>query len=129
MRRITLACALTVAFAFGGIARPSAFEDGVTAYDHGQFQTALGLWLPLAEHGDVAAQYNVAVMYEKGTGVAVDEAAAARWYLAAANQGEADSQYRIAQRYESGTGVTKDAGEAEKWYAALAANPRAAPAS
>ena len=83
-----LCCALFVsAQAFGG-----AYDDGVAAYDQGQYATALSLWLPLAEQGNVAAQYNVAVLYEKGLGVAQDYVAAARWYAKAAAQGDPEAQ-------------------------------------
>ena len=63
------------------------YEDGVAAYDQQQYATALKLWLPLAEQGNAAAQFNVAVLYEKGLGTASDVVEAARWYLKAAEQG------------------------------------------
>jgi ATP-dependent protease ClpP protease subunit len=105
-----------------GMAGP--FEDGLTAYDQGKLDAAFRLWLPLAEQGHAAAQFNVAVMYENGTGVAQDSAQAARWYLEAAKRGEADAQYKVGTLYESGTGVTKDLAEARKWYDALVTSPR-----
>ena len=48
-----------VLFAVHAIAGP--YEDGIAAFDAGQFATALALWMPLAEHGNAAAQFNVAV--------------------------------------------------------------------
>ena len=101
------------------------YDDGVAAYDQGHYATALKLWLPLAEQGHAAAQFNVAVLYEKGLGTAVDHAEAARWYLKAARQGDPDAQYSVALLYETGSGLAKDAGEARKWYAEVLANPRA----
>ena len=105
------------------------FEDGVAAYDRGQFAAALKLWLPLAQQGDAAAQFNVGVLYEKGAGVAQDYAEAARWYLKAARQGDPDAQYDVAVMYERGTGVAQDLETARKWYGMVIANPQTGGAS
>ena len=37
-------------------------EDGLSAYEAGDYETAMGLWKPLAEQGDAEAQYNIGVM-------------------------------------------------------------------
>jgi hypothetical protein len=100
------------------------FEDGVAAYDKGQPGAAFALWLPLAQQGHVAAQYNVADMYEKGTGVARDAAQAAHWYVEAAKGGDIDAEFKAAQLYETGTGVAADADAARTWYEAVIASPR-----
>jgi len=124
MRRAAAALVLLAALALTepGIAGP--FEDGLTAYDQGKPDIAFKLWLPLAEQGHAAAQFNVAAMYEHGSGVAQDSAQAARWYLEAAKQGDADAQYKVGMLYETGAGIAKDLAEARKWYDALIANPR-----
>src|SRR6476660_9906699 len=103
LQRITAGLVLLIALVLAEPCVAGAFEEGLTAYDQGQFETAFRLWLPLAEQGHVAAQFNVAVMYEKGSGVARDSAEAARWFLAAAKQGDADAQYKVAMLYETGT--------------------------
>ena len=107
---------LALAALAAGVACGASFDDGVAAYDQGQFDRALALWLPLAQKGNVAAQFNVAALYEKGSGVARDPAEAARWYLEAAKQGDLDAQLKIASMYEDGTGVGQDAGAARTWY-------------
>ena len=123
LRAGLLGCALLVGFvAFGG-----PYDQGVAAYDQGQYATALSLWLPLAEQGNVAAQYSVAVLYEKGLGVTQDYAAAGRWYAKAAGQGDPEAQYNIGLLYESGFGVARSPADAQKWFALAAANPRASP--
>ena len=98
------------------------FEDGIAAYHQQQFATALGLWLPLAEQGHPAAQFNTGVLYENGLGVAQDPVEAARWYLKAAEQGYAEAQYKIALFYENGIGVAKDLAAARQWYYTVLAN-------
>ena len=49
-------------------------------------------WHLAAEMGFAKAQHNLAVMYEKGRGVAQSDAEAARWFLKAAEQGHARAQ-------------------------------------
>ena len=45
-------------------------DDGIAAYQRGDFAAALRLFQSLAEHGDASAQCNLGVMYEQGRGVA-----------------------------------------------------------
>ena len=111
---------LVASHAFAG-----AYEDGVAAYDQRQFDTALKLWLPLAEQGNAAAQFNVAVLYEKGLGTAANAPEAAAWYLKAAQQGDPDAQYSIGVLYETGTGVPQDVEQARTWFASVLGNSRA----
>jgi ATP-dependent protease ClpP protease subunit len=104
-------------------ARAGPFEDGIAAYDRKEFSVAFDLWLPLAEQGHRAAQFNVGIMYEKGVGVAQDSAQAAAWYLKAAEHGDVDAAYALGVLYETGTGVAKSADEARKWYDAVLSSP------
>ena len=92
------------------------FEAAVKAFEQRNYQEALSLWLPLAEQGRPSAQFNIALMYELGHGVARSEVEAARWYLAAAKGGDVASQLKIGTLYEAGTGVVKDIGSASFWY-------------
>ena len=57
------------------------------AYDKGDYATALRLWRPLAEQGDVRAQTNLGLMFYTGQGVPQDRAVAVTWYRKAAEQG------------------------------------------
>src|SRR5512140_464493 len=107
-------------------ARAGPFEDGVAAYDRGEFRTAFELWLPLAQGGNATVQFNLATLYEKGSGVAQDSAEAARWYLEAAKQGDIDAQLKMAEIYEQGAGVPKDAVAARRWYQAVIGSARTA---
>ena len=45
------------------------FEDGVAAYQRGEYAAALNLLRPLAEQGDPGAQFKLGVMYRNGEGV------------------------------------------------------------
>src|SRR5258708_4196516 len=116
LRRATVGLVLLAALVLAPPGMAGPFEDGLTAYDQGKLDTAFKLWLPLAEQGHAAAQFNIAVMYEEGSGVAKDSAQAARWYLEAAKQGDPDAQYKAGMLYEAATGVTSDLAEASKRY-------------
>jgi localization factor PodJL len=69
-----------------------------------------------AYDGDPAAQFEVAVRYTEGHGVAQDFTKAAYWYRQAAAQGLAPAQYRLGSLYEKGHGVTRDMAMARTWY-------------
>ena len=71
------------------------FQKGLTAAENGDYATALREWMPLAEQGDAAAQYNLGWMYANGLGVPQDDQAAVKWYRLAAEQGEAYAQDRL----------------------------------
>jgi len=45
------------------------FKKGLTAYETGNYATALKEWRPLAEKGDADAQYSLGLMYDQGRGV------------------------------------------------------------
>ena len=79
-----------IAFAVPADAGP--FEDGLAAYDRGDYATALKFWRPLAEQGDAEAQNNLGYMYNEGHGVPQDEAEALKWLRKAAEQGNALEQ-------------------------------------
>lgn len=98
------------------------FEQGLAAYDQGRFDLAYSLWLPLAQQGRVAAQFNVANLLEQGKGVAQNPAEAGQWYSKAAEQGDLASVLKVAAMYESGTGLPADPAKARFWYRLAAAN-------
>ena len=67
-------------------------------------------WLrKAAEHGDADAQSNLAYMYEKGRGVAVDKAQTIAWYKEAAAQGHAQAQANLGTIYANNRDVKQDA--------------------
>ena len=70
----------------------------------------------LAEGGEAAAQYNLALCYYKGVGVAKDFSEATKWYRKAAEQGLVQAQYSLGSFYASGTGTNKNFAEAVNWY-------------
>ena len=89
LRTVFLAIAI-MALAVPASAGP--FEDGLAAYQRGDYSTALQLWQPLAEQGDAIAQSNLGVMYEFGLGVPQDYVQAHMWFDLAAEQGSKKAQ-------------------------------------
>ncbi len=71
---------------------------------------------PLAEQGDVAAQFALGSMYSLGQGVPQDTAEAVRWARMAAEQGSAQAQLLLGAMYAEGQGVPQDYAEALKWH-------------
>ena len=118
MKNLTATLCLAVALLLGsaGVSWSQDSQKGLTAYESGDFATALREWTPLAKQGDAAAQYNLGQMYRKGQGVPQDDKTAVKWYRLAAEQGDAFAQYNLGLMYEDGTGVPQDDKTAVKWY-------------
>ena len=98
------------------IATSADFQKGLTAYNSGDYATALREWKPLAEQGDAPAQFRLGFMYEKGNGVSQNHKTAAKWYRLAAIQGNAFAQSNLGQMYRKGRGVPQNNKTALKWY-------------
>jgi|GEM_PF-5640471 len=74
-----------------------------------------------AFRGDAAAQIDLGLCYERGSGVAQNDGEAARWYRLAAEQGDAIAQRNLGWMYENGRGVARDERQAVVWYSKSAA--------
>ena len=103
----------------------SQFDQGVAAFNRGDYSTAYRLFRPLAEQGYASAQYNLGVMYANGQGVPQDYAAAVSWYRKAAEQGNALGQFMLGMMYDLGQGVPQDNVSAHKWFNLAAASGNA----
>ena len=78
---------------------PAAFagpwEDGMAAYNRGDYVPAIRLFRPLAEQGNPKAQSVIGVMYRKGEGVAKSSARAFMWFSLAARRGDARAKAEL----------------------------------
>ena len=83
-------------------------QSGHAAFKAGDYQKALSRWTELGGKGDALAQYNLALMYLKGVGVAKDYARAVHWLVNAANGGVAPASVNLGMIFENGSGVAKD---------------------
>ena len=108
--------AVFLALVLSGPVLAADFQVGLEAHERGDYATALLEWLPLAEQGDVYAQYNLGVMYANGRGVTQNYTVAVQWYRLSAALGFADAQYNLGVMYAKGQGVSQDYVEAANWY-------------
>ena len=118
MKRIATAVALLVSLTAPAWA---GFDEGLAAYDRGDYATALREWRPLGAQGNAAAQFFLGLIYDNGQGVPHDYAEAARWYRRAAEQDHADAQNNLGFMYDRGRGVWRDYVQAHLWYNLAAA--------
>jgi len=89
--------------------------DAAAAYKAGELERAAALLRVAAGNGDPRAQYNLALLYDNGKGVAESKAEAAKWYRRAAEQGHARAQIELGSSCALGEGVPFDYVEAYKW--------------
>ena len=104
------------------------FEQGITAYDAGDFATAFDIWLPLAQTGNMSAQRNVANMLRRGIGTEQDLTRAVYFYRRAADTGLVNAMVNLGNMIRLGEGVdAPNDHEAASWFytAARAGDPRA----
>jgi TPR repeat protein len=87
MRRILATLAVVGALLFSAGSAWADFDDGVAAYERGDYATALREFRPLAEQGHAQAQSNLGVMYAKGEGIPEDYVKAHMWWSLAKTQG------------------------------------------
>ncbi len=80
-------CALAVLLV---AAQPAyaGFPAAIEAYDQGDYALSFGETEPLAERGDMDAQFMLGFLYARGEGVARDPVRAYLWYALAASQGD-----------------------------------------
>lgn len=100
-----------------------AYNAGLMASEAGDYDTAVSKWQPLADQGDAAAQFNLALMYHRGLGVAHDEASAVSWYQKSAANGYSRAQEFLAVAYREGWfGLPRDPAKADYWEQQLENN-------
>jgi len=94
----------------------NGYNAGLLASEVGDYTAAVVAWQPLASQGDAAAQFNLALMYHRGLGVASDEQKAVQWYQKSASNGYARAQEFLAAAYREGWfGLEKNPQKADYW--------------
>lgn len=117
---VVAAITLALNFAVPCVAGP--LEDGIAAYDKGDYATALSLLRPLADQGVASAQYSLGLMYANGQGVPNNLSEAANWWRLAGAGGNVLAQFNLCFMYANGQqGVPQDFSEAAKWCQLAAA--------
>jgi TPR repeat protein len=95
------------------------------AYLRGDYEKALTDIQFLAQGGEPRAQYDLALMYDKGQGVPQSDADALFWYERAAQQGEPRAQYNLGLMHLNGQGVPPDIIKAYYWISLSASHGNA----
>jgi len=76
----------------------AGWDEGVAAYERGDYQNAFQHFKPLAEQGATSAQYKLGHMYSNGEGVPQDYVRAYMWAsLAAAQMSDTDLRDHLAK--------------------------------
>ena len=91
------------------------FRRGLSAFNTGDFATALALWRPLAEREDPRAEAGIGFMYHQGLGVVGDDRTAAIWLRRAAGRGQAEGQLMLGLLHYYGRGVAQSYVQAYAW--------------
>lgn len=79
---------LVLLLAGAGLIANADFDEGVAAYEKGDYATALREWQPFAEQGNAFAQSHLGLMYVQGQGVLQDYVYAHMWAHIAASGGD-----------------------------------------
>lgn len=121
LRSAGLAALATAAAALAGPAAAS-FDDGLTAFERGNYAAAYEAWRPLAESGNAEAQFYLGVLYDHGYHVPRNYQEAASWYERAADQGHSEAAFALGFLYYNGAegdvadgSVARDLEEAALW--------------
>lgn len=103
------------------------FDQGVKAFDAGDYAHAYAIFSDLANHDDLAALRNIAFMERKGLGTAKDPQAALKHYEAAARAGLPTAAADLGQMLLDGEAGPPDPEAALPWLtmAARANHPMA----
>jgi TPR repeat protein len=90
VKKQMIAGGMLIAAQFLGIAGAFAgpWEDGMAAYNRGDYTPAIRLFRPLAEQGNPKAQTVLGTMYHRGQGVARSPFRAFVWLSRAAARGD-----------------------------------------
>jgi TPR repeat protein len=88
MKKWIFAATMLAAELAGAAAMAGPWEDGMAAYNRGDYVPAFRLFRPLAEQGNARAQTALGVMLRKGQGVPKNLVRAQMWFSLAARRGD-----------------------------------------
>lgn len=105
MRALTALVAIAFLTTVPLAAQANEYERGLAAFKQRDYASAIAIWEPLAEAGNVAAQFNLGRMYDNGIGIPEDDVKATAWYKRAADAGFTPALRELAMAYIEGEGV------------------------
>ena len=89
-------------------------NDGIAAWNAGDYAAAAAILKPLADVGNPQAQYFIAVALASGKGIAKNQSQATIYFKRAAEQKHRDANLVLGTRYLEGKAVLQNADLAEK---------------
>jgi len=93
MRKSALIGSIAMTLLLGAAsAQAGPWEDGMVAYNRGDYLPAIRLFRPMAEQGNPKAQNQIGVMYRKGEGVQRSPTRAFMWFSFAAKRGDGQAK-------------------------------------
>ena len=104
-----------VLFLLYGSTAFTLFSDGLSAYQKGDYTSAMSEFSSLAEKGHASALFYLSIMHAKGYGVTRDYKAAFKWCQKAAEQGLANAQFSLGVLYSKGVGIIQNYTYAYMW--------------
>ena len=93
-----------------------ALSAGQGYLRNGDFNNAAKYFKSAADRGSAEAQYEIALLYKSGAGVAQSTANAFSYMKAAAEAGFTKAYRELGEMYHGGRGTAKDRSQAEYWY-------------
>ena len=115
-------CCACAPFGAGRVFGDEAADKARTAWEAGNYQQALEIWLLKAYEGDAEAQYRLGLMFARGEGAVVNRVEAVYWFTRAVEQGHAEAQYELGDAFFHGAGVAPDKDKAIEWWRQAAEN-------
>ncbi len=113
-KRVTVGGLIVAAQILGALsAFAGPWEDGMAAYNRGDYVPAIQVFRAMAEQGNVKAQGLLGVMYRRGQGVTRNSVRAFLWFSRAAATG--DSRAKVQLREVSQTMSPEELGRPGKW--------------
>jgi TPR repeat protein len=111
LRMIVLGAIMTVQLFGTSAAFAGPWEDGMAAYNRGDYVPAVRVFRALAEQGNAKAQNVLGVMFRKGEGVPKNPVRAHMWFSFAAKRGDAGAKTEL--REVSRTMTAQEISQAE----------------
>lgn len=105
-----------------GSAALADVNDGLRAYQNGDYPTAYSEFATAAAGGVPEGQYNLGLLYFFGLGTIQNYASALESFQRAATSDYASAQFMLGAMYERGEGVPIDLAIAQLWYELAAQN-------
>jgi TPR repeat protein len=101
MKRLLIAAGLLAMPLTGALAGP--WEDGMAAYNRGDYVPTIQLVRPLAQQGNAKAQGLIGAMYRRGQGVAKSPKLAVMWLSLASARGDTKARTELHEVSQSMT--------------------------